>query len=323
MSIEFNCPICQKLLRTSDDKVGIQAKCPDCKTSITVPDPSADENFDYEPAEEPRPPIVSVAATKTCPMCAEDINTTAVKCRYCGAFLDEDDAHHSTESQFCLIDAGDVISTSWEIYKQQLGPCVIGLLIILGASLVIAVVAWVGVLIAFAIASAIGPVGGGILILVTIALFFFGVLALSSYLAAGQHIFFMKIARGQNANYSDLFSGTPYIWRMMGNMILFSIIVFLGEILCVVPGILLALMLWPYQFILVDQKFRGLPPLWQAKEITTGNWGSCFILGLAAFGIHLVGSLALGIGIIFTGPFIILMSAVAYCKMTGQKTARV
>ena len=48
MAIEFNCHVCGKLLRTSDDKAGRTAKCPGCGESLEVPQgefDSADENL--------------------------------------------------------------------------------------------------------------------------------------------------------------------------------------------------------------------------------------------------------------------------------------
>ena len=47
MTIEFLCPNCQKLLRTTNDKAGVKAKCPGCGGPITVPFPDEDE---FEPA---------------------------------------------------------------------------------------------------------------------------------------------------------------------------------------------------------------------------------------------------------------------------------
>jgi hypothetical protein len=40
-------------------------------------------------------------------------------------------------------------------------------------------------------------------------------------------------------------------------------------------------------------------------------------------GINILGFLALCVGLLFTIPLTTLMLAVAYCQMTGQRTARV
>lgn len=99
LTIEFNCPNCQKLLRTSDDKAGRKAKCPDCGTAVTVPQaasaPQQDDQFDFgEDVEEVagRPPrrvsSSSVGgATKSCPVCGGTIKAAASRCKHCGEDL--------------------------------------------------------------------------------------------------------------------------------------------------------------------------------------------------------------------------------------------
>jgi hypothetical protein len=100
--IEFHCPHCDKLLKTPDSKAGVRANCPGCGQLVTVPDePPMVDIAEEAPGFDDSPPPVPSAPTSTqrtasasgragtipCPMCGEQINRAAVRCRFCGENL--------------------------------------------------------------------------------------------------------------------------------------------------------------------------------------------------------------------------------------------
>lgn len=109
MAIAFRCPDCSKLLRTTDDKVGLQANCPGCGNVVTVPAAGADPDASSvgSPLSTPGPSRTiepfdaffgptdadygeeddaddDAGDGPRCPMCGERIPVRARICRHCG-----------------------------------------------------------------------------------------------------------------------------------------------------------------------------------------------------------------------------------------------
>jgi ribosomal protein S27E len=90
MTIEFHCGDCNRLLRTSDERSGQRATCPDCGASVVVPGGGGAGGFggdDFEPDDADA--RAGGVKYKSCPMCGERIRDVAVKCRHCGEYISE------------------------------------------------------------------------------------------------------------------------------------------------------------------------------------------------------------------------------------------
>ncbi len=110
---------------------------------------------------------------------------------------------------------------------------------------------------------------------------------------------------------SDLWNPEP-VWRFIGAELLAFLIIFVGLLLLVVPGIIASLGLAFTPYIVVD---RGLGPVESLKEswrITNGNKWRILLFGLALLGINIIGVLLLGIGVLASAPISMLALVHAY-----------
>jgi uncharacterized membrane protein len=115
----------------------------------------------------------------------------------------------------------------------------------------------------------------------------------------------------ESVTLKDLWNPNPF-WQYLGMRILTGLIVFLGIILLIVPGIIAALGLMFAPYLVID---KGLGPVNALKEswrITTGHKSQLFLFALAIIGINILGLLALVVGLLVSIPVSILASVHVY-----------
>jgi uncharacterized membrane protein len=104
--------------------------------------------------------------------------------------------------------------------------------------------------------------------------------------------------------------------RKLGSAILatiiYALVVFVGLLLLVVPGIYLALRLGQYKNAIVDKDLGAIDALKYSAKITQGNVLNLFGFGIVCFLIIIAGALALVVGLIVAIPVTFLASLLAY-----------
>lgn len=338
MTIEFSCSHCDKVLKTSDDKAGRRAKCPQCGEAVTVPQPASaveDQGFDgFDEFDESVPEEESFLAGGPvreadsflaggdieCPMCGASLPAGAKKCSACGETLKASKRSGREHWEPRVISIGDVFSRAWSLYKANLGmslavPLLAGVIYFVG-SLVVGIAS--GILQAALLGGAGQNADPAILIPITLIQNLF-VYAIYFYLQLGGQLLFLQMVRGESPDLGGLFSGGPFFWRMVLCSFVYAIFVILGSIALVIPGIIVSLMFWPFSFILVDRNLPGLESFWESRKVTDGNKLNLLGLSLLLGGITILGTLVtLGIGAIFIIPFTYMAHTVAYAEMTSQ-----
>lgn len=319
MTIEFHCPHCEKLLRTADDKAGVQANCPGCGQLVAVPTQSLEESA--LPVSGGLPP--AIGPEQTCPMCGALNAVTEIRCRVCGEGL-ADRASGVIHPR--ILDTGNVLNVTWGLYKAKLGLCIGSVAIFFGILWAVQLVTQM-LLTGVQVAAGAGRGGGGrgddevLAVILAVGMWIVQQLV-SVYLTLGQVNLMLKIARGESAQISDMFSVGRFYVRSLGASILFGLMVFVGTLLLIFPGIIVAVMFFPFNFYLIDQDAGVIDSLQGARRVTEGNRLTIFVLFLIAFGLNFAGLLACCVGALFSYGYVMLMQAVAYQMATGRAVAR-
>ncbi len=144
-------------------------------------------------------------------------------------------------------------------------------------------------------------------------------LFVGAFIAGGVCEFALKVARGQPAAFGDVFGGGKYFGSMFVGLVGFSVAVGIGAVLCIVPGYIVQFGLWPFAFIIVDQRMGGIDALKKAWAMTNGQKVNIFIFWLLSIVVMIAGELACGIGVLLVSlPLLTMASAHMYLTLKGE-----
>ena len=334
MPIEFRCSSCNKPLRVPETAVGKRAKCPGCQQTVTVPEASTIRRPPAGTPQQPAgsPPPVGVppvgarsglgrnpspgtpqagAAQGGNPYAAPTIAATPR-------------GDQLTNQGTGRLEAGRAVSVAWALFKEHAGVLIGSFVVIMAASLVIQTIQQVvqtGALLAFGPPARGGGLNGAQLtaLMVTALLFFVISQVVQIYLTTGLINLQLRIARGQQVSFGTLFSGGRWFLKTFLTSMLLGIVIFLGLIAFIVPGVYLALRYWTCLHFIVDKDCGVMESLKLASAASRGNMGGSFLLFLIGMGLVILGFIMLCFGIIVTAPVCFLSLTISYLMMTAQR----
>ncbi len=127
----------------------------------------------------------------------------------------------------------------------------------------------------------------------------------------------LKLIDGQKAELPELWAYPQYLLRMIGASIVYGIIVMVGFILLIIPGIYLALRLQFYSYYIVDKNAGALDSLRMSWKATDKNVINIFLFMLLIVGINILGALALLVGLLITIPVSFIAVTLLYRKLSA------
>lgn len=171
------------------------------------------------------------------------------------------------------IEIGSCLNRGWELIKKDFW-------LLVGASFVAAMIGALGII----------PYLG---VLIT--------LILGGPLMGGLYALYLKRIRGQSAMFGDLFCGfTLAFGSLLGVYLVMMVLTALGLLLCLVPGIYLAVS-WVFAIALViDRKMDFWPAMELSRKVVTKHWWLLFGFLIVIALVVLAGLLACILGVFIT-----------------------
>jgi len=144
-----------------------------------------------------------------------------------------------------------------------------------------------------------------------------GVPLIQGPLIAGFHIFTMKKLMGRNAEFGDLFKGFNFFVPALVASLLIGLFTFVGTLLCVIPGLVVAAMYkFTYLFI-VDKRMDFWPAMQASHAVVKNDYFGFTMFLILAFLVNVLGALCCIVGLLVTIPLTFAAITVAYKEIVG------
>lgn len=131
----------------------------------------------------------------------------------------------------------------------------------------------------------------------------------------------LKFVDGQKPALSDLFTYYRYGFKYFLSALLYGLIVGLGSLALIIPGIILAIRLQFCIYFVVDKDAGPIAALKHSWAITRGSARNLFLYWLVLIGVVLLGLLALVIGLLWAVPTVMVAGAYVFRKLASQTAA--
>ena len=129
----------------------------------------------------------------------------------------------------------------------------------------------------------------------------------------------VKAARGQDIAVGDFFLTWDKVGRYIAGQMLCGLIVGVGMILLVVPGVIWAMRYCMSGYYIVTQGAGPIEALRLSEAATEGHKRELFGLALRSLGTVILGALCLGVGLLWALPTVEIAWASAFLKLSGQQ----
>jgi hypothetical protein len=128
----------------------------------------------------------------------------------------------------------------------------------------------------------------------------------------------LRFCDNERGRFTDLFSCFPLFFKFLIGLILYSLIILVGTLLLIIPGIIWAIQFRFFEYLIVDKGLGPIEALRKSAAITKGAKWDLFLLDLLFTLLHLLGGICLLVGLFATIPTTTVAMAFVYRKLLVQ-----
>lgn len=204
-----------------------------------------------------------------------------------------------TQTPSPSLDIGAAFRAGWRGFTANIGPLI-----------VVALVVWI---VTGAVNWLSTDTTGIIRFLASVLSFFLGQLVAIVWISLALAIIDGRPISGE----SLLPDGSTLISYVIASLV-FSVMLFVGLVLLIIPGLIVAVVFGVYGWALVDKGLDPIGSLRESSRLTAGRRGQLFVFLLAAIGLNILGLLALVVGVLITSAVTLIAAGHVYRQLDGS-----
>ena len=128
----------------------------------------------------------------------------------------------------------------------------------------------------------------------------------------------LKAVRGDKLEIKNMFEAFNNYWNAVLAALLVGLIILIGLILLIVPGIIFACKLAFTPYLVVDRKMGVIEAIKGSWNMTDGHAGKVFLIGLLAIPIFIAGLICFGVGVIISILWVNMAFASLYYSVSTK-----
>lgn len=130
----------------------------------------------------------------------------------------------------------------------------------------------------------------------------------------------LDVTAGQAPNVSEAINRVPW-GKVIVLALIQTVIVFIGFVLCILPGIILSFLFFFSTYFVIDKGVEPVQALKDSVSLVTNNLGSALLWAIVGTIVTIAGICACGVGFLVTFPLVTFGTAYTFKKLTGQPVA--